>query len=59
MGVQIVKRLIIENGKKGIEVWKLNRKGFYNFLKYIEVEEINKLQKEYKGYEIINKIKGE
>lgn len=51
-----MKKIVIEQGKNGIELWKLNKKGFYNFIRYIEKEEIQSLKKEFKGYEIINKI---
>ena len=52
-----MKKIMLEKGKKGIEVWKLNRKGFYNFVKYITPNEIDNLAKEFKGYEILNRIK--
>lgn len=54
-----MKKIIIEQGKNGLELWKLNRKGFYNFIRYITITEISGLKKEFKGYEIINKLKGE
>lgn len=34
----------IELDKKGrYEMWKLNRKGYYNFIKYLTEEEYNKI----------------
>lgn len=54
-----MKKILIYIDCKGrIELQKLNRKGYYNFIKYITKEEIKTLRKEFKGYEIINKIKG-
>lgn len=54
-----MKKVLISKDNKGrIELNKLNRKGYYNFIKYITEEEILTLKKQFKGYEIINKIKG-
>ena len=55
-----MKIIKIEVDNKGrIELFKLNRKGFYNFIRYITREEIPFLKKEFKGYEIKNKLEGE
>lgn len=55
-----MKRILIDIDCKGrIELQKLNRKGYYNFIRYITQDEISSLKKEFKGYEIINKTKGE
>lgn len=55
-----MKLIKIEMDKKGrIELFKLNRKGFYNFIRYITREEIPLLKKEFKEYEIKNKLEGE
>ena len=56
-----MKMIMIELDNQGrIELFKLNRKGYYNFIRYITLEEIPKLKKEFKGYEIKNKLeKGE
>lgn len=55
-----MKKILIDLDCKGrIELQKLNRKGYYNFIRYITHDEISTLKKEFKGYEIINKIKGE
>lgn len=55
-----MKKILINTDCKGrIELQKLNRRGYYNFIRYITNEEIPTLKKEFKGYEIINKIKGE
>ena len=55
-----MKRILIDIGYKGqIELMKFNRKGFYNFIRYITREEIPLLKKEFKGYEIKNKLEGE
>lgn len=54
-----MKKIAIEQGKYGIELWKLNRKGFYNFVRYITLEEIPNLKKEFKGFEIKNKLEKE
>ncbi len=36
----------IEIDKQGrYSLWKLNKKGFYNFIKYLEKEEIKKYEK--------------
>lgn len=54
-----MKKFLISKDNKGrIELNKLNRKGYYNFIKYITEEEILTLKKQFKGYEIVNKIKG-
>ena len=54
-----MKLIKIEIDNKGrIELFKLNRKGFYNFVRYITREEIPLLKKEFKGYEIKNKLEG-
>lgn len=54
-----MKKILISKDNKGrIELNKLNRKGYYNFIKYITEEEILILNKQFKGYEIVNKIKG-
>lgn len=55
-----MKKILIDMDCKGrIELQKLNRRGYYNFIRYITQDEIPTLKKEFKGYEIINKIKGE
>ena len=52
-----MKQILIKEDKQSrIELLKLNRKGFYNFVRYIQENEILSLKKEFKGYEIINKL---
>lgn len=54
-----MKQILIQNDNQGrIELFKLNRKGFYNFIRYIEEIEISKLNKEFKGHNLVNKLKG-
>lgn len=38
------------------ELWKLNRRGYFNFLSFCDKNELGKITKKYKDYKIINKI---
>ena len=38
-----------------IELWKFNRRGYYNFVEYLQLQELPKITKQFKGYEIIDK----
>ena len=52
-----MKQILIKEDKQNrIELLKLNRKGFYNFVRYIQESELPSLKREFKGYEIINKL---
>ena len=54
-----MKQIMIQEDNFGrIELFKLNRKGFYNFIRYIQEQEISKLKKEFKGHNLVNKLKG-
>lgn len=51
-------KFIIEKSltKRGCyEVWKKNRKGYYNFIQYLKEEDLPKFKKENKKHEIIDK----
>lgn len=51
-------KYIIEKStnKKGmLEIWKKNHKGFYNFVGYIPMEELETFKKEHKKDEIVEK----
>lgn len=41
--------------KNTYEIWKLNKKGFYNFISYIPKEEINEFKTVHKKDKIIEK----
>ena len=52
-----MKQILIKEDKQNrIELLKLNRKGFYNFVRYIQESELPSIKREFKGYEIINKL---
>jgi hypothetical protein len=54
-----MKQIMVQEDNFGrIELFKLNRKGFYNFIRYIQEQEISKLKKEFKGHNLVNKLKG-
>jgi len=38
------------------ELWKLNRRGYFNFLSFCNKNELGKIIKKFKNYKIINKI---
>ena len=39
------------------EIWLLNKKGFYNFQDYINLQDVEKFSKEHKKDVVINKLK--
>lgn len=38
-----------------VELWKYNKKGYYNFIEYIEKPTLQQIQKRFRGYQIIDK----
>lgn len=51
-------RYIIEKctNKRGmLEIWKRNRKGFYNFIGYISAEELDTFKEQHKKDDIVNR----
>lgn len=51
-------RYIIEKctNKRGmLEIWKKNRKGFYNFMGYIATEELDAFKEKHKKDDIVDK----
>ena len=38
------------------ELWKLNRRGYFNFLSFCDKTELGKIIKKFKNYKIISKI---
>lgn len=46
-----------QNRENTFEVWKKNKKGFYNFIKYIASDEIENFKHEHKNDEITEKYK--
>lgn len=46
-----------QNKENTFEVWKKNKKGFYNFIKYIASDEIENFKHEHKNDEITEKYK--
>ena len=38
-----------------VELWKLNYKGFYNFITYLEQPTLKQIKRKFKGYEIVDK----
>lgn len=38
-----------------VEIWKFNKRGYYNFVEHLQMQEISKISKQFKGYEIVDK----
>lgn len=38
-----------------VEIWKFNRRGYYNFVEYLQMADLPTITRKFKGYEVVDK----